>query len=98
MADPDDYEFEDVTYEYEPTELGLKPEQIAKIREVHQLRPLTTNQPWGVFFVSFEEKGLPITVMRRILRALVLTKRAGAKDADRAAWQRSDLLFISASR
>lgn len=93
---PDDYEFEDVTYEYEPTELGLKPEQIAKIREVHQLRPLTTNQPWGVFFVSFEEKGLPITVMRRILRSLVLTKRADAKDADRAAWQRSDLLFISA--
>ena len=93
---PEDYDFEDVTYEYEATELGLKPDQIAKIREVHQLRPLATNQPWGIFFVSFEDKGLPITVMRRILRSLVLTKRAGAKDAARAAWQRNDLLFISA--
>jgi predicted helicase len=93
---PEDYEFGDVTYEYEAKELGLKPDQIAKIREVHQLRPLTTNQPWGIFFVSFEDKGLPVTVMRRILRSLVLTKRADAKDANRAAWQRNDLLFISA--
>ena len=93
---PEDYEFGDVTYEYEAKELGLKADQIATVREFHQLRPLTTNQPWGIFFVSFDVKGLPVTVMRRILRSLVLTKRADAKDANRAAWQRNDLLFISA--
>ena len=51
----DDYGFEDVVYEYEASELGLKAEETAKVREIHQLRPLTTGQPWGIFFLSFED-------------------------------------------
>lgn len=89
----EDYDFEDVIFDYEPKELGLKEEETAKIREIHQLRPLVTNQPWGVFFISFEEKQLSVTVLRRILRALVVKQRGNA--VDRQAWNKSDLIFAA---
>ena len=65
---PEDYGLEDVIFEYEPHELGLKDEDAAKLREIHQLRPLVTGQPWGIFFLSFEDKAMSVTVLRRILR------------------------------
>lgn len=91
----EDYGFEDVVFEYAPGELGLKPEEIAKIREIHQLRPLVDGQPWGIFFVSFEEKTISITVLRRMLRALVVKKRAGSAAAERQTWQLHDLIFAA---
>ena len=86
-------DFDDIVFEYEPQELGLKEEEAAKLREIHQLRPLVTNQPWGVFFISFEEKQLSVTVLRRILRALVVKQRGAA--VDRQAWDKSDLIFAA---
>jgi predicted helicase len=91
----EDYGFEDVVYEYEASELGLKPDEIAKIREIHQLRPLATSQPWGIFFISFEDKALSVTVLRRILKNLILKKRAGAQASDRQAWEKNDLIFAA---
>jgi hypothetical protein len=87
---------EDITFDYTPSELGLDQKAAVRIKEIKQLRPLTGNQPWGIFFVNFEKKRLPVVVMRLILRALVLKKRASANKAERQAWQPSDLLFISA--
>ena len=87
---------EDITFDYEPSELGLDKETAVKIKEIKQLRPLTGNQPWGIFFVNFEKKRLPVMVMRRILRSLVFKKRHTAGKSDRQAWHASDLLFISA--
>src|SRR6056297_2069238 len=87
----EDYGFDDVVFEYEASELGLKKDETAKIREIHQLRPLATNQPWGIFFISMEDKAIPVTVLRRILKALVVKKRSGAQTADRRAWDQSDL-------
>jgi hypothetical protein len=46
--------------------------------------------------VNFEKKQLPVVVMRLILRALVLKKRASSGQAERQAWAANDLLFISA--
>jgi len=89
----DDYGFDDVVFEYEASELGLKKDEVAKIREIHQLRPLATNQPWGIFFISMEDKALPVTVLRRILKALIVKKRAGT--GDRRAWDKSDLIFAA---
>ena len=60
-----------------------------------QLRPLLSNQPWGIFFVKFEPKKLPVVVLRRILRELVIKKRASANRAGQATWELNDLLFIS---
>lgn len=91
----DDYGFDDIVFEYEASELGLKKDETAKIREIHQLRPLATNQPWGIFFISMEDKAIPVTVLRRILKALVVKKRSGAQTANRRAWEKSDLIFAA---
>lgn len=91
-----EYGFDELTFEYQPEELGLREEDAAKVRRIHQLRPLWHGQPWGIFFVEFESKRLPVVVMRRILSHLVVKKRAAANRANAAAWDASDLLFISA--
>ena len=91
------YEMSEITFHYDPEELGLKSSEAAKIRvPIRQLRPLTSNQPWGIFFIEFDRTRLPIVVLRRILSHLVIKKRASANRADRAAWVSEDLLFISA--
>lgn len=87
--------FEDLTFDYTPEELGIDTASAAKIQEIKRLRPLSAGQPWGIFFVKFEPKQLPVVALRRILSRVVLKKRASANSADRAAWQANDLLFIS---
>jgi len=85
---------EDITFGYDAKDLGLDESAAVRIKEIKQLRPLTGGQPWGIFWVSFEKKRLPIVVLRRILRALVIKKRGG--QGERAEWQSHDLLFLSA--
>ncbi|MDT0498925.1 type ISP restriction/modification enzyme [Algiphilus sp. W345] len=89
------YDEDDLTFDWSD-DLGLKDSERVGIREIKQLRPLETGQPWGIFFVNFEKKQLPIVILRRILNALVMRKRANASKAQQAAWQQHDLLFISA--
>ena len=88
-------EIDELVFEYEPDELGIAPEIAVKIREIKQLRPLAANQPWGIFYIGFEPKRLPVVVLRRILQKLVVKKRQSAEDAHRNAWKLHDLLFIS---
>jgi hypothetical protein len=92
----DGYEMEDLTFDYEPSDLGLKAEDAASVKSIRQLRPLNSQQPWGIFFIEFDKKKLPVVVLRCILSHLVFKKRASANKADRAAWNSHDLLFISA--
>ncbi len=87
---------EDLVFEYEPEELGLDEAHKVKIRGIKQLRPLAPNQPWGIFYLDFEPKRLPVVVLRRILRSLVPKKRASAANPHQAVWNMNDLLFISA--
>lgn len=89
------YQFDELTFEYQPEELGLKDEDAAKVKTIHQLRPLRHEQPWGIFFVEFENKKLPVVVLRRILSHLVIKKRASANKAGEAAWHSEDLMFIT---
>jgi hypothetical protein len=91
-----EYGFDELTFEYTPGELGLKEEDAARIKTIHQLRPLANSQPWGIFFVEFENKKLPVVVLRRILSHLALKKRASANKASAPAWHAEDLLFITA--
>jgi hypothetical protein len=86
---------EDLTFEYEAEELGLDAKTAAKIKEIKQLRPFVTGQPWGIFYINFEPKQLPIVALRRILSKLVLKKRASGNKSQQASWQLNDLLFIS---
>jgi len=86
---------EDVTFDYDPSELGFDAASTAKIEEVRQLRPLTPGQKWGVFWVKFGKKKLPVQMLRRALGNLVVKKRVSTKKSDTAAWHMHDLLFIS---
>jgi hypothetical protein len=86
--------FEDLTYDWDPAEFGLSTEAVGQI-EIKQLRPIE-REPWGIFFLSLPQKKLPITVLRRILGGLAIKKRASANAAERAAWNKDDLLFIAA--
>lgn len=96
-AEEGHFEFEDLTYDWDPSsDLGLKKDDVAHIREIHQLRPLVTNQPWGIFFVSLEDKKIPIGVLKRILGGLTLKKRQSANKAEQHGWALHDLIFISA--
>jgi hypothetical protein len=87
--------FDDLTFDFEPKELGIDPKTSAKIESIKQLRPLSSNQPWGIFFVKFEPKKLPVVALRRILGQLVIKKRASANRADQQTWRLNDLLFLS---
>src|SRR5580704_11881127 len=87
--------FEDLTFDYSAEELGIDATNAAKIEEIKRLRPLAPRQPWGIFFVKFEPKRLPVVALRRILSQVALKKRASANSAERAAWAADDLLFIS---
>ena len=92
-----DYGIDELTFEYDADELGLNDQEAAKLKGgvIRQLRPLPGRQPWGIFFVEFENKKLPVVVLRRILSHLVLKKRASAKASEAKRWDASDLLFIS---
>ena len=50
--EPDDVE--NPTFEYQPQELGLDAEATVKIKEIKQLRPLTGQQPRGIFWINIE--------------------------------------------
>lgn len=88
-------DFEELTFEYSAEELGIDGASAAKIQEIRRLRPLAPNQPWGVFFVKFEPKRLPVVALRSILGRVALKKRASANRSELPAWEMEDLLFVS---
>ena len=71
----DDDDLDSLTYDWNPEELDIAPGSLDALRRLRQMRPVTTSQPWGVFFLEFTGARLPITQVRRILRALVARKR-----------------------
>ena len=91
----DSDDFENLTFDYTPEELGIDAKNAAKIQEIKRLRPLVPGQPWGIFFVKFEPKRLPVVALRRILGQVALKKRASANSSERQAWAADDLLFVS---
>ena len=52
MDDFDDVE--DISYEFDAEDLGLKEEAFAKIKSLRQLQPLVDGQQWGIFCVEFD--------------------------------------------
>lgn len=89
--DPDDYyDIDDITYDFEAADLGLKEEAFAKITSLKQLRPLVDNQRWGIFFVNFESNRFEVSALRKILSGLIPARR----NSDHAVWDKKDLLFL----
>jgi predicted helicase len=86
-------DFDDLYFEYDPKRIGIVEEHLVKISgPIKQLRPLTDDQPWGIFYIEFESKKLPIVVLRRILKFLIKGNR---ESSTLKTWDYSDLLFIS---
>jgi predicted helicase len=90
-----DLKIEDITFDYEPEEIGLKPIHAAKIKVIKRLRSLAVDQPWGIFFIEFEKKNISVEVLRRILGHVAIRKRSAKDSGSHAAWASDDLLFIS---
>ena len=95
IAQGDFEDDEDLFFDFTPEDLGLDKATAAKIESIKRLRPLSTKQPFGIFFIRFEPKRLPVVALRRILSRVVVKKRASANNDDRAAWRADDLLFVS---
>jgi predicted helicase len=91
--DPENTNVEDLTFDYEPDEIGLSDEYAAKVKTIKQLQPLNSNQPWSVFWIDFENKKLPLTVLRRILSAFVQKKRGNNRNL--ATKVLEDIMFVS---
>ncbi len=80
-------------FDWQPEELNLKAEHAVKVKSIQQLRPLVSGQPWGIFFVEFNQGRLPITALRRVLNGLVPKGRASS--GGHQTWAAHDLLFVS---
>jgi type I restriction-modification system DNA methylase subunit len=90
-------DIDDLTFDYEPEELGLDEATAAKIGSIKQLRPMAINQPWGIFSIDFGRNEISVTAMRQLLRGLVKRKRESDNDSDRQRFALSNLLFILTS-
>lgn len=88
-------DFDELTFEYTAAELGIDGRNAAKIQQIKRLRPLAPGQPWGIFFVKFQPKRLPVVALRRILGRVAIKERASAQAAERQSWAPDDLLFVS---
>lgn len=90
-------EIDDIAFPFDlESDLGLDKNEVAKVRHVYRLKKMHKKQPFGIFFVDFEGKKMPVSVLKRILRNLALKRKANAKAADQLAWDVEDLIFISA--
>ena len=62
---------------------------------IYELRPLTGNQPWGVFFLHVKQsQSLSVTLLRKLLKGLVKKKRTTPSSSQSKRWNLEDLLFI----
>ena len=69
--DFDDFDdIEDITYDFDASDIGLKEEAFAKISALRQLPPLVDGQRWGIFSVKFDSKRFEVTALRKILSGL----------------------------
>lgn len=90
--DVDDFDdIEDVAYDFEAEDIGLKAEAFAKISSLLQLPPLVDGQKWGIFCVEFDSRKFEVTALRKILSGLIPKRR---NSAEHAVWEQKDLLFL----
>lgn len=90
--DIDDFDdIEDISYDFEAEDIGLKEESFAKISSLRQLQPLVDGQKWGIFCIEFDSNKFEVSALRKILSKFVPKRRSMI---DHAVWEQRDLLFI----
>jgi hypothetical protein len=90
---PAEMEPEEALVPWEPEELHLDPDAVARLTSIRQMRPLQTGQPFGVFFLTFEDGRLPVGALRRLVDRLVRKKRPRGPGTH-PVWGLDDLLFV----
>ncbi len=90
---PANLELDEMVYEFSPEDLGLAEEDCVRLKHgcVRQLRPLSPHQPWGVFILETQARRVHVTSLRRLLRALVPSRR---QSPTRTTWNLPNLLFV----
>lgn len=83
---------DDILIDWKPEELHLDPTKVAKLIDITQLPPLTAKQNFGVFFLNFDGRNLPITAVRRLVHRLVSNKR-GHGAGTHPTWALDDFSF-----
>ena len=91
IADMDE---EHLTWEWLPEEVGIDPAEMSSLRRLRQLRPLSADQPWGIFFVEFDRERLPVTQFRRVAQAFARRRSQRAPGDNRPRWDAENLLFV----
>jgi len=94
---PDNPTSEDITFDWRPGELRLPDSEAQRFRDgiVQQIRPLVSNQPFGIFYVEFADAQVYRTALRHVVRGLVPNRR---RDPALQAWQLPNILFICATK
>jgi hypothetical protein len=94
---PAGMEVEDVPLlAWSPEELHLDPNAVARLTRIQQLPSLATDQPFGVFILSFDGGRLPVGAVRRVVNKLIRKKRA-QPSTDHSLWDLHDLIFFCQS-
>lgn len=88
---------EEATFEWSASELRLNEAAQRKLAggSVLQLRPMTLDQPWGIFIINFTDGQVYKTALRQVLRGLVPKRR---RDSSLPAWKHENLLFICTTK
>ncbi|MFN4217924.1 MAG: hypothetical protein ACK4HB_01340, partial [Candidatus Bipolaricaulia bacterium] len=93
---PDRSEWSELTFEWHANELRVSESAAQRLKDgrVYQLRSFHPQQPWGIFFVIFDQPRISITTLRQTLRGLVSQRR----HTDQPTWKVENLLFICTTR
>ena len=93
---PENPTLDEATFEWSAEELQLSESMQNKLHDgsIFQIRPMKTEQPWGIFIINFKEQQVYKTALRQVLRGLVAKRR---RAANLPMWCHENLLFICTS-
>ncbi|MDF9716629.1 hypothetical protein INN71_04060 [Nocardioides sp. ChNu-153] len=94
---PDGLTWDDLQLEWEPEELHLDPEKVARLKHISQIPQLKKDQAFGVWVLEFDGGRLPVGAIRRLVQRLVKNERARKGSGTHAQWDLPDLLFFCLS-
>jgi len=94
---PDGLTWDALQLEWEPEELHLDPQKVAKLKHISQVPKLKANQTFGVWVLEFDGGRLPVGAIRRLVQRLVRNERARKGSGTHAQWALPDLLFFCLS-
>lgn len=94
---PDGLTWDELQLEWEPEQLHLDPQKVARLRHISQVPKLKANQTFGVWVLEFDGGRLPVGAIRRLVQRLVRNERARKGSGTHAQWALPDLLFFCLS-